>query len=222
MQRMFGITGLALAASFAIAVGVSASASGTGAPSRPFPAPPAEAKAPAGHIAVFAGGCFWGMEGVFEHVKGVRSVTSGYTGGSRDTANYETVSSERTNHAESIRIDYDPAVVSYGRLLEIYFAVAHDPTQVNGQYPDEGRSYRSAIFPQSAEQRDIAARYIAELDRDHVFAKPIATHLETGTFYPAEAYHQQFMRHNPNHPYIQRWDVERVQNLRTRFPQFYQ
>jgi peptide-methionine (S)-S-oxide reductase len=158
---------------------------------------------------------------VFEHVRGVRTVTSGYTGGTRATADYETVSTERTNHAESVRITYDPAIVSYGRLLEIYFAAAHDPTQVNGQYPDEGRSYRSAIFPQNAQQRDIAVRYIAELNRAHVFGKPIATQIETGTFYPAEEYHQQFMRRHPDHPYIRRWDVERVANLKSRFPQFY-
>ena len=113
-------------------------------------------------------------------------------------------------------------MVSYGRLLEIYFAVAHDPTQVNGQVPDEGRSYRSAIFPQSPQQRDLAQRYIAALNASHVFARPIATRIETGTFYPAEEYHQQFMRRHPDHPYIRRWDVERVDHLRTRLPQFYQ
>jgi peptide-methionine (S)-S-oxide reductase len=161
------------------------------------------------------------MEGVFEHVKGVEAVTAGYAGGTRGTANYEAVSSERTNHAESIRIVYDPSVVSYGRLLEIYFAVAHDPTQIDGQYPDQGRSYRSAIFPQSAAQRQIAAAYIASLDRAHVFARPVATRLETGNFYPAEEYHQQFMRRNPGHPYIQQWDVARVERLQTRFPEFY-
>jgi peptide-methionine (S)-S-oxide reductase len=203
----------------AAALGLAALSSAAAA--APFPDPPAEAKAQGTAVAVLAGGCFWGMEGVFEHVRGVRAVTSGYTGGTRDTANYETVSTERTNHAESVRITYDPAIVSYGRLLEVYFAAAHDPTQVNGQYPDEGRSYRSAIFPQNAQQRDIAARYIGELNRAHVFGKPIATQIETGTFYPAEEYHQQFMRRNPDHPYIRRWDVERVANLKARFPQFY-
>jgi peptide-methionine (S)-S-oxide reductase len=216
MKRIF------LAAALCVA-GLSglAALSDTVTAATPFPDPPAEPKAQGTAVAVLAGGCFWGMEGVFEHVRGVRSVTSGYTGGTRDTANYETVSTERTNHAESIRITYDPAIVSYGRLLEVYFAAAHDPTQINGQYPDEGRSYRSAIFPQNAQQRDVAVRYIAELNRAHVFGKPIATQIETGTFYPAEEYHQQFMRRHPDHPYIRRWDVERVANLKSRFPQFY-
>ena len=197
----------------------------TGAPAAgvAFPEPPAQPVVPHGtQVAVVAGGCFWGMEGLFEHVRGVKSVTSGYAGGTASTANYETVSSETTNHAESIRIEFDPAVVSYGRLLEVYFAVAHDPTQVNGQYPDEGRSYRSAIFPQSPAQRDLARQYIATLDHAHVFKAPIATRIETGGFYPAEEYHQQFMRRHPDHPYIRRWDVERVAHLRERFPQFYQ
>ena len=187
-----------------------------------FPEPPAESSASGKQIAVLAGGCFWGLEGVFEHVRGVRSVTAGYAGGTRDTAHYETVSSERTNHAESIRIEFDPAQVSYGRLLEVYFAVAHDPTEVNGQYPDTGPSYRSAIFPQSAQQRDLAARYIAALDRAHVFGKPIATRIETGSFFPAEDYHQHFMLRHPDHPYIRRWDVARVERLRARFPRLYQ
>jgi len=196
----------------------------TGAPaaSVAFPEPPAQAAAAQGtQVAVVAGGCFWGMEGVFEHVRGVKSVTAGYAGGTASTADYRTVSSETTNHAESIRIEFDPAVVSYGRLLEIYFAVAHDPTQVNGQYPDEGRSYRSAIFPQSPAQSELARQYIAALDRAHVFKAPIATRIETGRFYPAEEYHQHFMQRHPDHPYIRRWDVERVARLRTQFPQFY-
>jgi peptide-methionine (S)-S-oxide reductase len=189
---------------------------------KPFPAPPAQPAEPAGKaIAVLSGGCFWGMEGVFEHVKGVKSVVAGYDGGTAAQANYATVSTETTNHAETVRITYDPAVVSYGRLLQIYFAVAHDPTQVNGQYPDEGRSYRSAIWPQSPQQRALAQQYIAALNQAHVFAKPIATKLESGTFYPAEEYHQHFMQRHPDHPYIRRWDVERVDHLKSRFPQYY-
>jgi peptide-methionine (S)-S-oxide reductase len=188
---------------------------------KPFPEPPAAPPATGKAVAVLSGGCFWGMEGVFEHVKGVKSVVAGYDGGTAAQANYETVSTETTNHAETVRITYDPAVVSYGRLLEIYFAVAHDPTQVNGQYPDEGRSYRSAIWPQSPQQRELAQQYIAELNKAHVFAKPIATRIESGTFYPAEEYHQHFMQRHPDHPYIRRWDVERVDHLKSKFPQFY-
>ena len=190
---------------------------------QPFPEPPTQPAKPAGkEIAVLSGGCFWGMEGVFEHVKGVKSVVAGYAGGTAAQADYQIVSTETTNHAETVRITYDPSVVSYGRLLQIYFAVAHDPTQVNGQYPDEGRSYRSAIWPQSPAQRDLAGRYIAALNKAHAFNKPIATKIETGTFYPAEEYHQHFMQRHPDHPYIRRWDVERVEHLKARFPQFYQ
>lgn len=196
---------------------------GTAATGAPFPDPPAQAPTAANsEIAVLAGGCFWGMEGVFEHVKGVKAVTAGYTGGTQAQADYQTVSTETTNHAESVLIQYDPRVISYGRLLEIYFAVAHDPTQVNGQYPDEGRSYRSAIFPLNPAQRTIAQQYIATLDHAHVFKAPIATRIETGRFYPAEEYHQHFMQRHPDHPYIRRWDVERVAHLRAKFPQYYQ
>ena len=195
----------------------------TAQPNRPFPEPPAQAASSATkEVAVLSGGCFWGMEGVFEHVKGVKSVVAGYAGGKASEADYQTVSTETTNHAETVRITYDPRVISYGRLLEVYFAVAHDPTQVNGQMPDEGRSYRSAIWPQSPQQRDLAQRYIAELNAAHVFARPIVTKIESGTFYPAEEYHQHFMQRHPDHPYIRRWDVERVDHLRTRLPQFYQ
>jgi len=217
MKRILIAGTLGVAASIAAI----ASLSGAAVPNKPFPAPPAETSAAGGKVAVLAGGCFWGMEGVFEHVKGVNHVTAGYTGGTRAQADYQTVSTETTNHAESIRIEYDPAVISYGHLLEIYFDAAHDPTQLNGQRPDEGRSYRSAIFPQSPEQRDIATRYIAELNGAHVFGKPIATKLETGTFYPAEEYHQQFMRRHPDHPYIVAWDNARVANLHAKFPQYY-
>lgn len=191
-------------------------------PQRPFPQPPAAPASTArSEVAVLAGGCFWGMEGLFEHVKGVRSVTAGYAGGTRASANYPAVSAERTAHAEAIRIVFDPARISFGRILQVYFAVAHDPTEVEGQYPDQGHSYRSAIFPQSPAQREVAAQYIAALNRSGVFARPIATHLETGNFYPAEEYHQHFMQRNPTHPYILRWDVPRVKRLRTRFPELY-
>ncbi|MEN2748830.1 peptide-methionine (S)-S-oxide reductase MsrA [Sphingomonas sp. T9W2] len=168
--------------------------------------------------AVLAGGCFWGMEAVFERVKGVKSVVSGYAGGNRDTATYDRVSTERTGHAEAIRITYDPRIVSYGTLLRLYFSVAHDPTQVDGQYPDRGPSYRSAIFPQTPAQAAVARRYIAQLTQAKAFPQPIATKVETGAFYPAEAYHQDFARRNPTHPYIVRWDKPKVAMARAAYP----
>ncbi|MEI9927882.1 MAG: peptide-methionine (S)-S-oxide reductase MsrA [Sphingomonas sp.] len=168
--------------------------------------------------AVLAGGCFWGMEAVFEQVKGVRSVTSGYAGGARATATYDQVSQENTGHAESIRIVYDPARVSYGTLLRVYFSVAHDPTELNYQGPDHGTSYRSAIFPQNAAQRQVAAAYIAQLGRAHAYPAPIVTRIETGQFFPAEEYHQHFYQRNPTHPYIVRWDKPKVAAFRAAFP----
>lgn len=202
---------LLLAALAMLLTGASATAS--------QPAPPPQQAA---QVAILAGGCFWGMEGLFEHVKGVRSVTSGYAGGTAATANYPAVSSEATGHAEAIRIVYDPAAVSFPQLLQVYFTVAHDPTQVNGQYPDSGTSYRSAIFPQNAEQRRAAAAFIATLERSHAFPRPIATRLESGAFYPAEASHQDFMRRNPSHPYILQWDMPKLRGLRIKFPERYQ
>ncbi|MFA5969994.1 MAG: peptide-methionine (S)-S-oxide reductase MsrA [Sphingomonas sp.] len=177
----------------------------------PIPVPAKDMPAGKGpQVAVLAGGCFWGMEAVFEHVKGVQSVTAGYAGGTADTATYEAVSSETTRHAEAVRIVYDPRVVSYGTLLRVYFSVAHDPTTLNRQFPDEGTSYRSAIFPQSPAQRAVAASYIAQLGKAHAFASPIVTGLETGNFYPAESYHQHFFDRNPYHPYIVRFDKPKV------------
>ena len=171
--------------------------------------------------AVLAGGCFWGVEAVFEHVQGVRNVVSGYAGGSARDANYAAVSSERTRHAEAVRITYDPAKISYGQLLKIHATVAHDPTQVNRQGPDVGPSYRSAIFPQSAAQRQYAARFLAQLRASKAFRRPIATRIESGTFYPAEASHQDFMRRNPNHPYIVTHDRPKLAKLRRAFPQLW-
>ena len=168
--------------------------------------------------AVLAGGCFWGMEAVFEHVKGVKSVTAGYAGGDAATANYSDVSTERTGHAEAIRIAYDPRQVSYATLLRVYFSVAHDPTELNRQGPDTGPSYRSAIFPQSAAQAKAARAYIAQLGAAHRFSGPIVTKIESGKFYPAEAYHQDFFDKNPNHPYIVRWDKPKVAAFRAAFP----
>jgi peptide-methionine (S)-S-oxide reductase len=186
-----------------------------------MPTPPPrvdEPRRPGTETAVLAGGCFWGMEAVFEHVKGVRDVVSGYAGGSRGDASYEAVSSEGTGHAESVRITYDPAQVTYGDLLRIYFTVAHDPTEVNRQGPDSGPSYRSAIFPQNPAQRRIAQLYIAQLGAAHEFARPIATKIETGAFFPAEAEHQNFVRRNPNHPYVVVNDRPKLAQLHRIFP----
>jgi peptide-methionine (S)-S-oxide reductase len=186
----------------------------------PIPAPAADVPPARGpQVAVFAGGCFWGMEAVFQSVKGVQSVTSGYAGGTRATASYDQVSTERTGHAEAVRIVYDPRRVSYGTLLRIFFSVAHDPTQLNRQGPDSGPSYRSAIFPQNADQRRVAAAYLAQLGRARAWPRPIVTRLESGGFYPAEAAHQDFFWRNPSHPYIVRWDKPKVAAFRNAFPQ---
>jgi peptide-methionine (S)-S-oxide reductase len=177
--------------------------------------------APRTETAVLAGGCFWGMEAVFEHVKGVTNVVSGYAGGSARDANYDAVSSERTGHAEAVRITYDPSQVRYEQLLQIYFTVAHDPTQVNRQGPDSGPSYRSAIFPQSAAQATAARAFIARLEGKHVFKAPIATKIESGRFYSAEADHQDFARRNPFYPYIVINDRPKVAALKAKYPSFF-
>jgi len=171
--------------------------------------------------AVLAGGCFWGMETVFEHVKGVTDVVSGFAGGSASDATYDAVSSERTGHAEAVKITYDPKQISYGQLLKIFFTVAHDPTQVNRQGPDTGPSYRSAIFPQNAGQARAARAFIASLDSAHAYKKPIATRLESGGFYPAEAYHQDFARKHPLYPYIVVNDRPKVAALKSRYPSLF-
>lgn len=213
----------------AVAIGLAPTAGGAllsarsaAAPSKAARIAPPTAPAETGpQVAVLSGGCFWGMEGVFEHVRGVTGVVSGYAGGSRTTATYDQVSTERTGHAETVRITYDPARISYGELLQIYFYAAHDPTQVDGQVPDEGPSYRSAIWPQTAQQRATATAYIAALNKTRAFGKPLATRIERGTFYPAERSHQDFMRRHPDHPYIRAWDVPRLARLKASFPAFY-
>ena len=187
----------------------------------PAPAPAFDPAAKGRQVAVLAGGCFWGMEGVFDHVKGVQSVTAGYAGGTKADATYARVSTETTGHAEAVRIVYDPAVVSYGTLLRIYFSVAHDPTQLNRQGPDSGPSYRSAVFPQSAAQKATVQRYVAQLSKAGVYSRPIVTKLESGAFFPAEAYHQDFARRNPNHRYIVRYDRPLTAALKSNFPAIY-
>ena len=172
--------------------------------------------------AVFAGGCFWGVQGVFQHVKGVTKAESGYAGGTAKTADYETVSSGSTGHAESVQVTFDPQQVSYGKLLQIYFSVAHNPTEVNRQGPDSGTQYRSAVFPMTDAQRQVATAYIAQLDASHAYNKPIATKVEKYTgFYAAETYHQDFLTEHPNYPYIVINDLPKVKDLKRIFPAQY-
>jgi peptide-methionine (S)-S-oxide reductase len=171
--------------------------------------------------AVLAGGCFWGIEGVFERVKGVTGVESGYSGGSKASASYDILSGGRTRHAESVRIRYNPSVVSYNDLLHIFFSVTHDPTQLNRQGPDTGRQYRTAIFPASAAQRKAALAYIAQLGKAGYWKQPIVTRIEPYSFFPAETYHQDFMAKNPTHGYIVAWDKPKIANLRKLFPDRY-
>ncbi|WP_454856201.1 peptide-methionine (S)-S-oxide reductase MsrA [Rhizobium binxianense] len=186
--------------------------------------PPAidEAAKSGTETAVFAGGCFWGVQGVFQHVKGVRSAVSGYAGGEAATAQYETVGTGTTGHAESVQVTFDPKEVSYGRLLQIFFSVAHNPTQLNFQGPDEGTQYRSALFIADPEQRKVAEAYIVQLDKARLFPKPIVTKITNFTgFYPAEAYHQDFLTLNPTYPYIVFNDLPKIENLKTLFPADY-
>ena len=187
----------------------------------PLFAASAASAVPRTETAVLAGGCFWGMESVFEHVKGVTNVVSGYAGGRAKDANYDAVSSESTGHAEAVKMSFDPAQISYAQILQIYFTVAHDPTQVNRQSPDVGPSYRSAIFPQSPQQAAFAKAFIARLGAAHVYKAPIATKLESGGFYPAEAYHQGFARKHPEYPYIVINDRPKVVALKHKFPALY-
>jgi len=172
--------------------------------------------------AILAGGCFWGVEAVFEHVKGVKGVTSGYVGGTAKTADYEMVSAGNTGHAESVKITYDPSQVTYGQLLKVFFSVAHNPTELNRQGPDTGTQYRSAIFYSNDEQRRIAQAYITQLNQDNVFDKLIATQVSAlKSFYEAEAYHQDYAVHHPDQPYIVTHDLPKVENLRQRYPALY-
>lgn len=188
--------------------------------------PPAMDQAEAGTAgprkALFAGGCFWGVQGVFQHVKGVTNAVSGYAGGGADTATYERVGTGSTGHAEAVEVTYDPAQVSYGELLQVFFSVAHNPTQLNFQGPDQGTQYRSAIFPADAEQEKIAAAYVAQLDAAKVFPQKIVTTLEgSKPFYAAEDYHQDFLTLNPTYPYIVYYDLPKLENLKRVFPGLY-
>jgi peptide-methionine (S)-S-oxide reductase len=188
----------------------------------PAPAIDVPAGGAATQTAVLSGGCFWGVQGVFEHVKGVRQVLAGYSGGKASAADYETVSSGTTGHAESVKIVFDPAQISYGRILQVFFSVALDPTMKNAQGPDQGTQYRSEIFTANEDQKRVAQAYVAQLDAAHVYAAPIATRVDPlSGFYPAEAYHQDFLAFHPDYPYIAFNDMPKVEALKTLFPSLY-
>jgi peptide-methionine (S)-S-oxide reductase len=190
-----------------------------------LPAPVADApraSASGQQTMVIAGGCFWGIQAVFQHVKGVISATSGYSGGSKQTAEYETVSTGETGHAESVQVVFDPSQITYGELLRVFFSVALDPTELNRQGPDSGTQYRSVIFYGNDEQKKIADSYITQLDQDKVFSKPIVTQVvPLKAFYPAEAYHQNYATRHPDNPYIAFNDAPKVEHLRKEFPDLY-
>jgi peptide-methionine (S)-S-oxide reductase len=194
-------------------------------PAVAIPPPSADASVPAGgglQTVVLAGGCFWGVQAVYEHTKGVTQAVSGYAGGQKETAHYEMVGTERTGHAESVSVTYDPKEISLGKILQIYFSVAHNPTELNRQGPDSGPSYRSAIFYANDEQKRFASAYIAQLDQSHAFGAPIVTKLEPlNGFYPAEDYHQDFAVLHPDHPYIAVNDLPKVDNLKRLFADVY-
>jgi peptide-methionine (S)-S-oxide reductase len=187
---------------------------------------PPKVDAPAGdgfETAVLAGGCFWGVQAVYQHTKGVTNAVSGYAGGAKKDAEYYTVGSGRTGHAEAVKVTFDPRVISYGKILQIYFSVAHDPTQLNRQGPDAGPQYRSEIFPQNEEQKKVAKAYIAQLDAAHAFPRPIVTRTDTDkqAFYPAEDYHQDYATLHPNQPYIAFNDLPKIEHLKQVFPELY-
>jgi peptide-methionine (S)-S-oxide reductase len=189
----------------------------------PFAGKVQAAATPGEETAVLAGGCFWGVDAVFKHVRGVTKVVSGYAGGNADTAHYEIVSAGTTGHAESVQITYDPSQVSYADLLRVFFSVAHDPTELNRQGPDMGSQYRSAIFYATDAQKDVALGYIAQLTEAKAFPRAIVTQVvPLQAFYPAEPYHQDFLARHPDHPYIVHWDLPKLQALRAEFPQTYQ
>ena len=206
-----------------LAIVVNFRATGAAIASLPDPAVDMDRSAAKGaRTAVLAGGCFWCTEAVFEHVMGVEKVISGYAGGDAASAHYDTVSAGRTSHAESIEITFDPARITYGQLLKVFFSVAHDPTQKNRQGPDYGKQYRSAIFYKDAEQKRIAEAYIAQLGEAKAFKQPIVTEVaELKAFYPAEEYHQDFVKRNPYHPYVMANALPKLDKLRKQFPQLF-
>ncbi|MGV9798835.1 peptide-methionine (S)-S-oxide reductase MsrA [Mycobacterium sp. NPDC003449] len=217
--------GLVLIAAVALIGGLQAMPTGGAATSISVPPPAVDEPVRTGvtsETAVLAGGCFWGVQGVYQHVKGVVSAESGYDGGSRETADYPTVGTGTTGHAESVRITYDPTQVTYGQLLRIFFSVAHDPTELNRQGPDTGTQYRSVIFTQNASQQRIAEAYVAQLNRDAIFPATVVTSISPNTeFFPAEPYHQDYLTSNPTNSYIKINDLPKVENLKHTFPELY-
>lgn len=222
LARRTWLTGAALLSAAALVVPRLAPSAAESGRDLPPPARDVAASGAPSEVAVIAGGCFWGVQGVFQHVEGVTNAVSGYAGGDAPSARYDMVSHGRTTHAETVRVTYDPRKISYGRILQIFFSVAHDPTQLNRQGPDVGPHYRSTIFPETAEQAEIAKAYIAQLDAARAFDKAIVTTLESGkAFYPAEDYHQDYMTLNPMQPYIVFNDLPKVAELKKRFPTLY-
>jgi peptide-methionine (S)-S-oxide reductase len=216
------LTALCTAAALAVGAGLTLSSTQAAESAVKIPAPAADATASATgtQTAVFAGGCFWGVQGVFQRVNGVIQAVSGYSGGGKETAQYETVSTGLTGHAEAVKITYDPKKVSYGTLLQIYFSVAHDPTQLNRQDPDSGPQYRSAVFYADPAQKETTEKYIAQLDAAKVYPKKIVTQVTPlAAFYAAEAYHQDYLTLHPEQGYIARFDLPKIVNLKTMFPQ---
>ena len=222
---VFAAGAVALAAYTFIGGGLGISMAEEKAVKLPMPAVDSPAPTAARETAVFAGGCFWGVQGVFQHTKGVLNAVSGYAGGDKSTATYDMIGSGRTGHAESVQITYDPKQITYGKLLQIYFSVAHDPTTLNRQGPDSGTQYRSAIFYADAGQKQVAEKYIAQLDAAKVFPAKIVTQLTPLAaplaFYPAEAYHQDYATLHPTQPYIARFDLPKISNLKTTMPDLY-
>jgi len=215
------LPGLALA----LAVAALSLAPAQGREGKTIPPPALDERTPAGPrlaTAVFAGGCFWGVQGVFQHVRGVTSAVSGYAGGDAASAHYDMVGAGDTGHAEAVQITYDPRQISYGKLLQIFFSVAHDPTQKNRQGPDVGPQYRSTVFAGDPEQARLAGAYVKQLDGARVYGAPLATTIESGKqFYPAEKYHQDYMTLNPRAPYIAYYDLPKLDNLKRLFPDLY-
>ena len=226
MHRMLrSVSPAVIAVAIAVAAGLAlrntsaAAEGGRALPSPTVDLPPGQATSA---TIVLAGGCFWGVQGVFQHVKGVTNAVSGYAGGEKKTAQYGTVSNGRSGHAESVQVTFDPRQITYGQILRIFFSVAHDPTELNRQGPDTGPQYRSAIFPTTAEQADVAKAYIAQLDQAHAFKKPIVTKIESDrAFYPAESYHQDYLTHNPSNPYIAINDLPKIEDLKRLSPDVY-
>ena len=222
-SSLYAVLGaIALTAIFALA---KAPLTQAAEPAVAIPPPALEMSAPPNsgpQTIVLAGGCFWGVQGVFEHTKGVTQAVSGYSGGKKETAHYEMVGTEQTGHAESVQVTYDPQQISYGKILQIYFSVAHDPTELNRQGPDQGTSYRSEIFFATPAQEQTARDYVAQLGGAHVLPAPIVTKIEAlKGFYPAEAYHQDFLVHNPTYPYIVYNDLPKIAALKKVWPDYY-